>query len=245
MKLYDDETLGAYVDGELDVAACDTIERALAQDPDLARRVEEQRRLRRALGTAFDSTLTEPLPERLLHAARGPVRDTVVDVPATRERPATWRAPQYWALAASVVVGALLGRAVLTPDTGATLLAVGPDGAVATGALATALSRQLAADRDGLVQISLSYRAKTGEYCRTFEIRGSNAAQAGLACRGPEAWRVQVLEAFAPDAAAGAVMRPASSAGLPEGVRRAVEASIAGDVLDETDEAAARDEDWR
>ena len=94
MKLYDDETLGAYVDGELDVAACDAIERALAQDADLARRVEEQRRLRRALGTAFDSTLTEPLPERLLHAARGPVRDSVVDMPATRERPATWRPPQ-------------------------------------------------------------------------------------------------------------------------------------------------------
>lgn len=245
MNLYDDETLGAYVDGELDDAERQAFERAVASDPELARRVETQRRLRRALDDAFGPTLAEPVPDRLLRTAQGAVRDTVVSIETPRVRPTRWKAPHWWAIAASLVVGAVLGRQALAPQADATLLATGPDGVVATGLLAKALSHQLAADRKGVVQVGLSFRATSGEYCRTFEIRGVRTTEAGLACRGPQAWHVQIVESMAPRPGAGGAMRQASSGDLPESVRRAVEASMAGDVLDATAEAAARDAGWQ
>ena len=243
MNAYDDETLGAYVDGELDDAEREALERALADDPELARRVEAQRQLRQALDAAFAPTLSEPVPERLLRAAREPAADTVVPLRTETDDVPRWQAPHWWALAASLVVGAVLGRQVLAPAD-PTLLTTGPDGVVATGVLAKALSDQLTADRKGVVQIGLSFRAKSGEYCRTFEIRGVSAAQAGLACRRAQAWHVRIVESIAPQSGDGASMRQASSAALPEGVRRVVEASISGDVLDAAMEADARDRGW-
>ena len=245
MNPYDEEMLGAYVDGELDDAAREAFERALAADPELARRVETQRRLRLALDSAFAPTLDEPLPERLLRAAQGHGPGTVVPMRTLTGRATRWQAPHWWAMAASLVVGAVLGRQVLAPQADATLLTTGPEGVVATGVLAKALSQQLAADRRGVVQIGLSFRAKSGDYCRTFEIRGAGASQAGLACREGEAWHVQIVEAVPPDTTAGGAMRQASSTALPVGVRRAVEASIAGDVLDAPAEVAARNAGWQ
>jgi hypothetical protein len=246
MNAYDDQTLGAYVDGELDEAAREAFERALATDSDLVRRVEAQRKLRRALGAAFDPTLTETLPDRLLQTACGADRDTVVPIRASGKRPARWEAPHWWAVAASLLVGALLGRQVLGPraaDT--TALGTGPDGVVASGLLAKALSQQLAADRGGSVQIGLTFRATSGEFCRTFEMRGANAAHAGLACREPDAWHVRIIEALTPEATPDGAMRQASSTELPESVRRAVESSIEGDALDAAAEVTARDAGWR
>ena len=245
MNPYDEEMLGAYVDGELDDAAREAFERALAADPQLARRVETQRRLRLALDSAFAPTLDEPLPERLLRAAQGHGPGTVVPMQTASGRATRWQTPHWWAMAASLVVGAVLGRQVLAPHGDATLLSTGPEGVVATGLLAKALSQQLAADRRSVVQIGLSFRAKSGEYCRTFEIRGASTSQAGLACRGREAWHVQLVEAVPPDTTGGGAMRQASSTALPVGVRRAVEAAIAGDVLDAPAEVAARNAGWR
>jgi len=244
MNVYDDQTLGAYVDGELDDATRESFERALAADPDLVRRVEAQRRLRRALEAAFDPTLTETLPDRLVQTARGAHRDTVVPMGRSRKPAAGWEAPHWWAVAASLLVGALLGRQVLAPRAEATLFATGPEGVVAAGPLAKALSQGLAADRGGLVQLGLTFRATSGEFCRTFEIRVARAPQAGLACRGPEAWHVRIVEAMTPGPTAGGALRQASSSELPESVRRAVESSIEGDALDATAEAAARDAGW-
>jgi hypothetical protein len=245
MNAYDDQTLGAYVDGELDDAARESFERALATDPDLLRRVEAQRRLHRALGAAFDPTLTETLPDRLLQSARGPDRGTVVPIGTPKKRSAGWEAPRWWAVAASLVIGALLGRQVLAPRAETTLFATGPDGVVAAGPLENALSQRLAADRAGSVQIGLTFRATSGEYCRTFAIRGARAAQAGLACRGPEVWHVRIIEAVTPNVTPGNAMRQASSTELPEGVRHAVESSIQGEALDATAEVTARDAGWR
>jgi anti-sigma factor RsiW len=246
MNEYDDETLLAYVDGELDDAAREAFERTLATDPALARRVEVQRRLRRELKAAFDPTLSEPVPDGLLLAARGSsTRDAgVVRWPAKARRPATWNPPRWFAVAASLVVGVLLGRQVLAPQSPETYVASGPEGMVATDALATALSRQLAAERSAPITIGVSYLATSGDYCRSFEIRGATTAQAGLAChaRGG-AWQVRILESI-PDVAADTNLRQARSAALPASVRTLVEATIAGDALDANAEAAARDAGW-
>ena len=71
---YDDETLMAYADGELDAVQRAEIATAADKDPALARRVEKHRALRAQVAGAFASVVDQPLPARLLSAANG---DTV------------------------------------------------------------------------------------------------------------------------------------------------------------------------
>src|SRR6185312_10954017 len=65
MNPIDDDTLQAYVDGELDAAARARVDAALAQDEALARRVRQLQALNARLRAAFDPVLDEPVPEHL------------------------------------------------------------------------------------------------------------------------------------------------------------------------------------
>ena len=57
---YDDETLMAYADGELDAAQRAQIDAAIAQDPGLALRVQEHKALRARMTGAFSRVLDSP-----------------------------------------------------------------------------------------------------------------------------------------------------------------------------------------
>ena len=126
-----DELLMAYVDGELDTQARSEVERAIESDPEVARRVSRQRALRDRLRAAFDGVLSEPVPDRLVTAARGAPATSaregnqeagVTDLAQTRaDRAAAQRARRRWswpewsAIAASVVLGAVIGHLRLEP----------------------------------------------------------------------------------------------------------------------------------
>jgi anti-sigma factor RsiW len=69
-----DEVLMAYADGELDATARAEVERAMAADPQIARRVAEHKALKETLHSSYDKVLDEPIPERLLATARGQVK---------------------------------------------------------------------------------------------------------------------------------------------------------------------------
>jgi len=243
---FSDETLMAYADGELDAASRAALEAAMAADPQLAQRVARHRALRARLRAALDPVLDEPLPERLLASVRGtpePRRAANV-VPLKRKAMPRWPWPQWGAIAASLIGGALLGPLLLrTPAGGAV---VTRDGQVlASGALARALSEQLASDQPpgAAVQIGVSFRARNGDYCRTFVLR-QKSALAGLACRGHEVWRLEVLAQNPLQPAAAAAYRPAGSA-LPASVARTLDELIAGEPLDAGAEAAARAGGWK
>ncbi|HEX3398609.1 MAG TPA: zf-HC2 domain-containing protein, partial [Steroidobacteraceae bacterium] len=66
-----DEMLMAYADGELDAPTRARIEAAMKEDPEIAKRVAQHRALREAMQGAFAAVLREPVPERLIAAARG------------------------------------------------------------------------------------------------------------------------------------------------------------------------------
>lgn len=239
---FDDETLMAYVDGELDAAARTAIETAMATDADLAQRVAQHRALRSRLHNAFDPVLEEPVPERLLAAARGTstsARSGRV-VALRRIGRARWSWPQVSALAASLVLGVLVGLSLLR--TSAPL--VTRDGALlAAGTLAHALSQQLASTQpaDAPVQIGVSFRSHSGDYCRTFVLRDKSAL-AGLACNVHGAWRMEALAASeSPHETAG--YRAAASA-LPPGVASTLDALIASEPFDARVETAARERNW-
>lgn len=247
-----DETLMAYVDGELDAVARAQVEAALAADPQLADRLARQQALVAQLRAAFDGVLAEPLPPRLLATIRTSGNTAAADHPrvvdyqtrssATPTRHWSW--PQWGALAASLIVGVLAGY-VLPRHAPAGLVA--KDGQlIARGTLANALSEQLASAPPGEaapLRVGLSFRARSGGYCRTFTLAGGDEQPpfAGLACKDGPDWRIRVLAQA--KTVGSADYRMAASA-LPEAVLRAVDDSIAGSPLDATEERATRDGGW-
>ena len=86
--IFSDETLMAYVDGELDAEARAAVDAAIATDPVVAQRVARQRALRTALRSAFDGVLAEPVPQSLVDAARSAPTSVrapnVADLPSAR-----------------------------------------------------------------------------------------------------------------------------------------------------------------
>ena len=244
----DDATLMAYADGELDAAQRAPIAAALEKDPALAARVEKHRALRAEVAGAFAAVLSEPVPERLRAAAVGSaapaerVRGNIVQFPTrgTRAPSTAWRAREWLAMAASLVLGVVISWRAFSPMNSAPITA--SNGAlVARGALAEALDEQLASNpaRDGAVKIGLTFKARDGSYCRSFDLSAGGVA--GLACRAGGEWRIPVT---ASADAAGGDFRQAAGA-IPPAVMQAIEARIAGDALTAPDEAKARDAGWK
>lgn len=239
-----DDTLMAFVDGELDAAQCADLERALVGDVALQARVAAMRSQRQRVAAAFAAVLDEPMPDRLaLLLANAPAAPAaaVVDLAAARAARAPRAAMPGWAqwggLAASVVLGVVLGMQFGGRGDAAEL-AVRDGRLVARGAIDQALSTQLASAGSAPVAVQLSFVARDGSYCRTF----STAALAGLACREDGQWAVQTLAAtpVTPD---GALRQAATS--LPRAVLEAVDQRIAGEALDTAGERQARDKAWR
>lgn len=240
---FSDETLIAYVDGELDAATRAEFDAALAADAELAQRLKRHVALATHIHEAFDAVLDEPVPQHLLDAAGG--RQPTADVinlaqrrDAKQARGRRWSWPQWGAIAAGIVAGVAVGRygAIESPQ-----FVMDNGHVVARGALAHALSTQLASTQsaDAAIKIGISFKAHSGEYCRTFIVA---KGAAGMACKDRNDWRVQVLAQ--PEAAGDGAYRMAASA-LPETLTRAVDAVIDGMPFDAEQEAAARRKAWQ
>jgi anti-sigma factor RsiW len=247
---YDEEILIAYADGELDAARAAKISAAIERDPALARRVEQHRALRAQIAGAYSPVLEQPVPERLLAAARGataadavnhPQRSAnVLQFPARAAAPSAvhWRGREWAAMAASLVLGVLLAWKFFAPAEPAWMSA--HQGAlVARGDLARALDTQLASTQRAAdaVQIGLTFKARDGGYCRSFVL--PRAGTAGLACREQGEWRIPVTAAAQVPAEG---LKPAAT--LPAPVLAAVEARISGEALDADGEQRARLGGW-
>lgn len=244
---YDDETLVAYADGELDELLSAEISSAIERDPELARRVERHRALRAEVAGAFSTVLDQAIPERLLAAAQA-VPQERAEVLQFRARAAAvetrrWGAREWTALAASLVLGMLVSWQFISPSRRAMVTA--SNGAlVASGALARALDSQLASTQrpEDPVQIGLTFRSQDGSYCRSFTLR--RAATAGLACRVAGEWRLPVTAASAASASAATAEGVRQAGSAPPAVLSAIEARIAGEALDAAGEENARLGGW-
>lgn len=249
---FSQEILMAYADGELDAATRRAVEAALQTDGEIAREIERHRALRSDLQAAYEGSLTEPVPERLIESARTSPAGSpqVADLAAARaarirtEQRARWSWPQLTAVAASLLIGIIAGRTWLqAPVPGlADLIAMNDGSILASRALAHALNEQGSGDETGAVWIGSSFRAKSGEYCRTFATRRERSV-AGFACKHAQSWRVQALAEIArPEV--GGNYRMASTA-LPASVLLAIDAVMEGEALDAQEEAAAIRGGWR
>jgi hypothetical protein len=243
-----DETLMRYADGELAPQERAAVEAAIAADPESAARVAGLRAQREKLARAFGGVLQEAVPEHLVNAARtAPVATAGVSgIDEARARKAAraqarWSLPQWGAIAASLIVGLLVGNLVLRSGED-TLIAQGGAGLVARGDLSRALTERLSGDAAaGPVAVGLSYRTRNGELCRAFSL-AREAPVAGIACRAGDLWRIEALAQGEP--ATDSEYRLAGSA-LPPLIVQAVESEIDGEPLDAGAEASARSRGWR
>lgn len=245
---FPDEVLMAYADDELDPRTRAAVEAAMASDPEIARRIAQHRALRSHVHSAFNRVLEEPVPARLLKAVRsdpsGSAKSNVV--PLRRRRVGRWGWQQWTAIAASLLVGIIAGRLALVRSRGSGPIVVRSGRLLAGGGLADALSDQLVDSQPaaGPVRIDVSFRSKSGQYCRTFTLRQPDPL-AGLACRAGDDWRLRVLaRAESAGGSSGGGYRQAASS-MPPAVVAAVGNLIAGEPLDAQAEAAARGHHWR
>ncbi|MDR3508045.1 MAG: hypothetical protein P4L64_09130 [Caulobacteraceae bacterium] len=253
-----DETLMAYVAGELDAADRVAVERAARTDAALARRIQAQRRLRQekpvplVSKTAADAL--KALPSEQPAVASSPREPaTVVDLAEIRSKrtkatagPRNQRPWVAWILALACVilaVGVGLRLAAPRPGPAAPLLG-GPGGPLAAeGPLAVALDQQLGAAAvadSGLVRMGISFRNNEDVDCRTFRVLRADGF-AGLACREGRGWKVRV--AVATSSVAGASSAP--SLDPPPLILAAVSGMIAGAPFDARQEAEARAHGWK
>ena len=245
---FSEEVLMAYADNELDESTRIAVESAMAADSEIARRIAQHRELRKRLSSAFEPVLNEQVPSRLTEAARNarasaasPYRPRVIPLP---RRLALRRSAPHWAaLAASLLLGIIAGRLAFRAG-GPGLVATRDGQLMASGFLADALTSQLASRQQPAqrVQIGVSFRSKSGEYCRTFSIRGP--ALAGLACRAADGWRLQLLSRADEQPGAATGYRQAASM-MPPALVSTVADEISGEPLDARAEAAARGHGWQ
>jgi anti-sigma factor RsiW len=102
-----DERLIAYLDGELDESSRTEIAAQVEHDPDLGMLVQRLGESAALLRAAFDETLREPLPERLIAAAHGRT-GRVVSIAARLKRGMTERRRWWIGIAAAASVAGLL-----------------------------------------------------------------------------------------------------------------------------------------
>jgi hypothetical protein len=245
---FSDEVLMAYADDELDESTRIAVEAAMATDPEIARRIAHHRALRQRLRFAFDPILDEPVPQELIDLARNTPAASAAGkkaevIPLSPRLASRRPLPQWAALAASLLIGVLAGRFAFRTG-GPTFIAAHDSHMLARGLLADALTRQLASQQRAAqpVQIGVSFRSKSGGYCRTFSMR--SPAVAGLACHAAEGWRLKVLSGTAEQRVGAGGYRPASSS-MPEAVLSTVRGEISGKPLDASAEAAARRRHWQ
>lgn len=252
MNDIDDDTVQAYVDGELDPEASARIEAALARDGALAERVRLARAVRGRVQAAFDPVLDEPVPARLAALLQPPSAQapTPVAVPAAAATGSgrglgagRRRTPHRWWVPSAMAASLALLAVTFWWRPGDEMVRVQDDQGFASGTLARALDQALASEPDpqAAVAIGLSFRGADGRVCRSFVHRRAPAL-AGLACRDAGGWALPVLDATV--GSEGGELRQAASALTPE-VQAAVDARLRGDVFDARQERAARDAGWR
>ena len=203
MNAIDDELLMAYADGELDA---DAARRASAPRsmpiPAWPRESTRIAQLRRAAARAYAPALDEPVPDRAAAAALQPTSapvdrsggaarcapaNTGVAHRRARRLPA---GPQWGGIAASLLIGVLVGRVMdirRRRRPGSRRLP-GPGRPRRRCACAVEPAGQRAAG-DQPIRLQISFVDRDGRYCRTF----TTPVLAGLACRDGDEWAVQTL----------------------------------------------------
>lgn len=250
MKFSDDLLIG-YINGELAEPARAAVERAMLADPVLAARIAQHRAELQIKGKTRSGSIGVSANG---HDGNGHARSSAPPcgakvVQLNSLRPGRTVPPQiaysnwckrHWvAVGAALLLGAALGAFgwhSLAQAPGLATLDHDEGALVARGQLVAALDGQLASPgpSGSGVRIGVTFVARDGGYCRSFVVDTT----AGLACLKGGRWTIPVLAQGGADAAWVDGSQP------PPAVREAIEARIAGAMLDPVAERAAQQRGW-
>lgn len=236
-----EEEIVAYIDGEIGDAARAAFEARMANDPALANDVRRHRDLVERLRAAYPDREDKVFDTQAL-AALGLGDATVVELSAPRGQ---WRGrvmPRPWwagAIAASLVCGILIGRAIPAGPGGQDIVTDRQGQLVA----ASSLDRALTGQDDGgagAIKVGMTFRTANG-YCRTFRLADGNA---GLGCRSGDHWSLLALVKGQAEKPRSADFRLAGDE-FPPSLMSEVDARIVGSPLTPSDVEKARRARWR
>jgi hypothetical protein len=232
-----DEKFFAWLDGELSASDAAEMEKRVGASAELSGLAAEHRAMQARLKGAFDTVADAPVPERLLDAIRMQQAQVLDLGEARRVRElGRWRSvPQWASIAATLVVGVLLGT--LIPHRAGPPVEVQGGRIYASASLDKALNTELASAPEGEIRIGLTFRDQAGDLCRSF----TQPKASGLACRDGDRWAVRGLFA-APEGQAGAYRM---AAGMDPNLAALVDSTMAGEPFDAVQERAARQRGWR
>lgn len=249
-RQFDDETLMAFADGELDAATRAAVAAAMERDEGVAGRVHLFQSTRRLLKAQTDDgpvAGASALEERIRALAarkaqeRAPADGAADVVVLARRRQAPRRsALSSWpfAMAASIAAAAIAG--VTAYELGQR----SADGASPSFAfedprvervLASAPSgSEVAVPSIGVVRMVTTFRDASGQLCREYEVERDTGVLLGVSCRAEDNWSIRF--ALATPGSAEGTFRPASST---ETLDAWLVSTGAGAPLSETEERAA------
>lgn len=259
---YRDETLSAFIDGELPEGDADALRIDMAKDPALKERVDQLRRANDAVKLAYSGIENEPLPDAVLDLFNKASADIAPfpgglgeeEAPKVHagvlQRFASTQWPTALAASLALVVGFGVGQIGGEPQRPGGALQVA--GVVAEGSpvfniLETGASAQthLAGANGGVnVEPVLSMQRADGVFCREYFISDETSRFHNVACKEDSQWEIKF-----------AVNIPATNGVDDAYVAASVDSNalaaayidrvIAGDALDAQAEQAAMEEGWR
>ncbi len=236
-----DETLSAFLDGELSDEDRAQVEAAIAADPALKARVSALDAATRRFAEAIREADKDPMPAGVEDLLRPKTDNVVAFKPRKKEQP-KWATPAAIAatLLAIVVAAGLFGAGPGGDDR--VMIAAGPIDKASP--LHRALDRTASAES---AQIGLSrirpvatFRVAGGALCREFLADDDKGAVRAVACREDRQWTVKIA---ATEAANAGGYRTAS--GPAAAIGAFVDAAIEGDALGLDEERALIDAKWR
>jgi hypothetical protein len=213
------DVLKAFIEGKLAHQEASGVEAQIANDPELAAYVEDQK--------AFQIALASPQLDWLRRLGERVTKQGASWIPAM-------------AMAAGIILGVFLagsfGIATDMRSDGGAL--------IAQGELAHMLNTALASDEEDVpasrARVGASFWSKNGVFCRSFTTqRNAQSALAGIACRERGAWRIVAMAAIEAGESAG------TPPALPASVRTVMENLIVGEPLKDAAERQARSQGWR
>lgn len=195
---FDDETLMAFADGELDEATSARLEAALEADEALAERLAVFFESRTLVAGALKPLIDEPVPEALLESVRRMADDArsretktgnVVSLrPKPQQETRRWLMPLAASIVAVItgVVGFTVGRNLdsSTPDS--------------TAQIAVLLDREASGQDIALgtsgetLHVIATFRDKNGSLCREYELKQASNSTVSVACRQDGTWVTQL-----------------------------------------------------
>ncbi len=211
MATFDDVTLVAYADGELDAETTREVESALAEDAEARETVRALRESASLLRAAVNGPHHSPVPERLIEAARQQSARAPAPTGGGDGTGLAWR----WALPVAASVVALVigvGGGYQLANYGDARVAniPGTMSAPVQTALWPTVNEALETSADGMsvdwrgqgrgpsgtVTVMRTYLDESGQYCREYRenvtVAGVTEAGYGIACRvGKGQWKMR------------------------------------------------------